>query len=276
MNKNLIILLLLLSCNTPEKYKVIGVVKEVDLGQNRLLIDHDEIPGFMVKMVMYFNLEQSVDINQFSINDSLAFDLIITKNNSYTMNYKKLGESNIIPKDDFWDSKDNQYEQKSLGDSIDDATFITLENKEIKLSDLKNDLIVVSYIFSRCPMPNMCPASIIKNQYLANHFKEENILFLLISFDYIYDTPLVLNNIYGSLNKDNLKFLSSYKHLNDIFMLTQQSGVAFWGVEENNIGHSMRTIVIDKNLKLLKTFDGIDWNPGEAKKDIENILKFYR
>ena len=59
-------------------------------------------------------------------------------------------------------------------------------------------------------------------------------------------------------------------------MLTQQSGVAFWGVEENNIGHSMRTIVIDNNLKLLKTFDGIDWNPGEAKKDIENILKLYR
>ena len=45
---------------------------------------------------------------------------------------------------------------------------------------------------------------IIKNQYLANHFKDQNILFLLISFDYIYDTPLVLNNIYGSLNKDNL------------------------------------------------------------------------
>ena len=62
MNKNLIILLLLLSCNTPEKYKVIGVVKEVNLEQNRLLIEHDEIPGFMVKMVMYFNIHESVEI----------------------------------------------------------------------------------------------------------------------------------------------------------------------------------------------------------------------
>ena len=71
-------------------------------------------------------------------------------------------------------------------------------------------------------------------------------------------------------------FLSSYNHLNDIFTLTQQSGVGFWGVEENNIGHSMRSILIDKNLKLLKTFDGIDWKPGDAKKDIENILKIYK
>ena len=125
-------------------------------------------------------------------------------------------------------------------------------------------------------MPNMCPASIVKNQYLANYFKDENISFLLISFDYIYDTPEVLKNIYGSLNKDNILFLSSYEHINDIFMLTQQSGAAFWGVQENNIGHSMRTIVIDKNLNLLKIFDGVDWKAGNAKKDIINILKIYK
>ena len=64
--------------------------------------------------------------------------------------------------------------------------------------------------------------------------------------------------------------------MNDIFTLTQQAGVAFWGVEENNIGHSMRTIVINKNLKLLRAFDGIDWKPSDAKKDIENLFKVYR
>ena len=59
-------------------------------------------------------------------------------------------------------------------------------------------------------------------------------------------------------------------------MLTQQSGAAYWGVEENNIGHSMRTVVLDKDLKLIKIFDGIDWKPKVAKKDIENILKVYK
>ncbi len=274
--KKILLALLLFSCNTPEKYKVTGIIKEIKIDQNKLLIDHDEIPGFMVKMVMYFNLDESVDINQFSINDSVSFDLVLTKNNSYTINYQNLGQSKLISEDNFWDSEDSQYEMKSIGEKINDATFLTIENKELKLSELKSDLIVISYIFSRCPMPNMCPASIIKNQYLSNHFKNDNIKFLLISFDYLYDTPVVLNNIYGSLNKDNLLFLSSYNHLNDIIMLTQQSGAGFWGVEENNIGHSMRTIVVDRNMKLIKTFDGTDWKPGEAKKDIENILKFYK
>ena len=54
------------------------------------------------------------------------------------------------------------------------------------------------------------------------------------------------------------------------------SGVGFWGVEDNNIGHTMRTIIVDENLKVVKAIDGFEWKPGDAKKDIENLLKYYR
>ena len=37
----------------------------------------------------------------------------------------------------------------------------------------------------------------------------------------------------------------------------------------------MRSILLDKNLKLIKSYDGLDWKPSEAKKDIENLLKIY-
>ena len=124
-------------------------------------------------------------------------------------------------------------------------------------------------------MPNMCPAAIVKNQYLSNYFKNENIKFLLISFDYIYDTPEVLNNIYGTLNTDNLLFLSSVNHIDDIITLSNQSGLAFWGIEENNIGHNMRTLLLDNELRLVKTFDGDNWKAAEVKESIENLLKFY-
>ena len=273
-----LITLIFLSCNTPQTYKVTGVIKEIDIENKKMLIDHDEIAGFMVQMVMFFNLHSSVDATEFSINDSISFDLIIKNNDSYTLNYTKLGYSKKIPTDDkFWDEAvDPKYSLKDLGDILDDATFLTTNNKEIKLSELNTDFTMISFIFSKCPMPNMCPAGIIKNQYLSNHFKNKNIRFILISFDYLYDTPEVLKNIYNSIQKENLTFLSSFKHMNDIFSLTQQAGVAYWGVEENNIGHNMRSIIIDKNLKLVRTFDGIDWKPGDAKNDIENLFKVYK
>ena len=56
------------------------------------------------------------------------------------------------------------------------------------------------------------------------------------------------------------------------------SQFAFWDVEDNDIGHSMRVLLISLELKLLKTWDGIDWkvvNAVNVKKDLEQILPFY-
>ena len=268
--------LFVFSCNIPKKYKVTGIIKEINKDNHKLLIDHEEIPGFMVKMVMFFNLHKTVDINQFAVNDSVIFDLIIKDKDSYTLNYEKLGTSKINDDEDFWNSdEDLKYSLKEYGDYIDNVSFLNTDNKEKSLLDFNSDFLVLSFIFSKCPMPNMCPAAIVKNQYLSNYFKDESIDFLLISFDYLFDSPEVLESMYGSIEKDNLHFLSSYNHLNDIFTLSQQSGIAYWGVEENNIGHTMRTLVVDKNLKLITTYDGMDWKPSLVKKDIENLLKVY-
>ena len=276
MNKLIYFFLYILfsSCETPTTYNVTGVIKEIDLTNNKLLIDHNEIPGFMDKMVMYFNLHQSIDLNTFSINDSVSFNLILKNNSSYTINYIIHGKSQINSDDDFFIDND-QYTLKNPGETFNNGKFLDIDNKIGNLSDFEDDYLVISYIFSRCPMPNMCPASIVKNQYLAEYFKNKNITFLLISFDYIYDTPEVLKKKYNNINKHNLKVLSSYNHVSDIFTLTQQSGVGYWGVEENNIGHNMRTVILDKNLKFIKAFDGIDWQPSEAKKEIDLLLKHY-
>ena len=73
----------------------------------------------------------------------------------------------------------------------------------------------------------------------------------------------------------NITFLSSYKHYNDLVLITKQSNLKFWGIEENNIGHTMRTLVIDKSKKIIKIYDGLDWTPGDIKKDIKNLLNIY-
>ena len=105
-------------------------------------------------------------------------------------------------------------------------------------------------------------------------WKPYNIIWKLfkISFDYIYDTPEILKDSYNSLISENLIFLSSFNHLEDIFTLTQQSGVGFWGIEENNIGHTMRTLILNKEKKLLKVYEGYNWTPAEFKRDMLNFI----
>ena len=68
---------------------------------------------------------------------------------------------------------------------------------------------------------------------------------------------------------------SYFGYINDIFTLGGQSLVSFWGIEENDIGHSLRSVLIDPERRLLKAFEGTDWRPEAAEREINNILKAY-
>ena len=275
----LFIILFYFGCSRNTTYKVTGVIKEIHIDKNKLLIDHDIIPGFMEPMVMFFNIHKNVNLQQLNVNDSVKFDLVITKESHYSLNFEILGKGIEEDNDDFLNDTDNIYKAYEVGESLSNVSFSTTDNKIYNFSEnISNRLTVISYIFSRCPMPDMCPAIISHNQFLANSFKANPYIdFIIISFDFLYDTPEVLLKEYGEIEKKhkNIQFLSSYNHYNDLVLLTKQSNLRFWGVEENNIGHTMRTIIIDKNKTILKIYDGLDWKPGNVKKDIKNLLAIY-
>jgi len=229
----------------------------------------------MMAMTMPFQLGDSTDINLYHVGDSLKFILEMGENRAIASNFQLLGKGTIPETDDMWD---DNYTSLEIGETFTDVTFLDLDSNAVKLSDSDGKFRLISYIFTRCPMPNMCPAVIVKNQYLAKAFNDvPEIEFILLSFDYIYDTPSILKSNYGSLVafNPNLKAYSSFGYINDIFTLAGQSLVSFWGIEENDIGHSLRSVLIDPERRLLKAFEGMDWRPEAAEHEINNILKAY-
>jgi protein SCO1/2 len=267
-------LLLAIGCSK-KSYPVRGTILEVRKESNEFLIHHDEIPGFMMAMTMPFKLADSLDINRFGVGDSLKFRLEMEKNKAYAADFQLLGKGTLPETDDIWD---DEYPPLEIGQIFTNVTFLDLDSNDVSLSDSDGKFRLISYIFTRCPMPNMCPAVVTKNQYLAQVFKADpNMEFVLVSFDYTFDTPTVLKNYYGGIleSNPNLIVLSSTGHLNDIFSLAGQSYVSFWGVDENDIGHTLRSVLIDPERRLMKVFEGTDWRPEAAERDIRNILKTY-
>ena len=276
--KNLIfstMLIILLGCSGQNSYSVRGTIIEVRKESNEFLINHDEIPGFMMAMTMPFTLSDSIDIHRFQVGDSLRFRLILNNEKAFAKEIQLLGKGTLPVSNDMLN---DEYTPIDIGEIITDVTLLDLDSNEVSLSSSDGKFRLISYIFTRCPMPNMCPAVVSKNQYLAQVFKDEsNIEFILASFDYAYDTPSILKHTYGSLLEfnPNIKVFSSTGHPNDIFSLAGQSLVSFWGVDENDIGHTLRSILIDPERRLMKTFDGTNWPPETAERDIKNILKAY-
>tara|TARA_B100000029_G_scaffold277524_1_gene271962 strand:- start:4495 stop:5334 length:840 start_codon:yes stop_codon:yes gene_type:complete len=270
----LLVVIFFTNCSKNKNYQVTGTILELRKESKQLLIKHDEIPGFMMPMTMPFNLLDTLGIQNLSLGDSVKFILTVNQNESYAHDFFILGKGTIITPDLDWQ---DEHEPLEIGQLLSNASFLDLDSQLVSLSDSDGKLRLISFIFTRCPMPNMCPAVVLKNSYLAEQFKNDQIEFIIISFDYLFDSPSIMKLNYSSYkNKhSNLQFYSSWNNINSIYSIAGQSFVRFWGIEENDIGHSLRSILVDNERRLLLSYDGLDWKPEKAAKDIKNILDTY-
>ena len=269
-------LIICFSCSSPEKiYSVRGTIYEVKPDSMMIVIAHDTIPDLMYPMVMPFDLKDLKEIEGLSIGDSVHFEFVWGDTSTWARNFKFVGKGKLPEDDDdFFENED--YSERDKGDIIEDVSLLDLDSSLVHLSDSDGKYRFLSFIFTRCPMPNMCPAVVIKNDYLAKAFKERNdIEFVMVSFDYKHDTPSVLKDFYGSTigGFDNWKVWSSTGHIEDVYRLAKQSGCNFWGIEENKIGHTLQSILIGPNREVLGNWPGDNWKAGNIKTAIELLMK---
>jgi protein SCO1/2 len=290
MHKILISLLILLcSCGQkkiePVIYPFKGIVIDVFKEQRKMMIKHDEVPGFMMEMTMMFNIDPSIDLDHYAIGDSLNFNFYILEEKNASsktwadqiklVGHRELTEEEVF--DDFFEED----EVIQIGEKISDFKFLNLEENEVELNAFDGKLKFISFIFSRCPMPNFCPSVILKNQYLINQFRDNaNIEFIIISFDYNYDTPKVLKKAYGSIfeNYSNIHFLSSYGYKENILKFTMEAGLGFSGIDEGDardINHTLKSLLVSPEGILIESFGGDSWLPKEVELNIKSRLKAY-
>ena len=273
----LLIILLVLSCSDSKKiYDVTGVVLDINLANKKVLVDHDSIPNFMMPMVMHFNIENKNVVKSLSKNDSVRFKFIITETSSYATDFNIIGRRiDIDDNDDFWE--DDEYSKKEIGEKLSNVTLLNINANPTSLDDYSGKYVFLSFIFTRCPVPNMCPAVVIKNGVIARNFKDnDNVKLVMVSFDYLYDTPQILKSFYGSSIEGfpNWEVLSSVEKVSDLYTLSSEIGCEYWGIEKNNIGHNLRSALIGPDKTLLKIWEGDDWLAGSVTNEIENYIKF--
>jgi len=272
--QTLILSFLALDCGSNEKiYPVKGTIYDVIPDSLIITIAHDTIPDLMMPMVMPFRVLTQKELEDLSIGDSVHFDFIWADTVTYAKNFRVIGKGTLPEDDGFFD---DEYSVKRIGQLLDNVTLLDLDSSWVQLSDSDGRYRFLSYIFTRCPMPSMCPAVVIKNNYLAESFSDhENIDFIMVSFDYIYDTPTVLKDFYGSTiqGHNNWQVWSSFGRIDDVYRLVKQSGGDFWGIEEGRIGHTLSSVLIGPDRVILGLWQGDKWQSGQVKNAIELLME---
>jgi protein SCO1 len=257
----------LLGCGPSDKhYMLTGRVVAKTPASHSLVIDHDNIPGFMAAMTMPYAVAEGVDISGIEPGDRIRARIVVKPDESYWLDSISVTDSTHRER------TVKETRQLFPGEFIPDVELTNQDGRTVHLSDFRGKTLLLTFIYTRCPMPTFCPrisslfASV--NRELAKDPKEyERTQLLSISIDPKYDTPPVLHK-YGLayLSEDPKGFAhwqftapsaENLKKLAEVFALIYEE-------QDNQISHTMSTVLVGPDGKLVKEWVTNEWTASEA------------
>jgi len=161
-----------------------------------------------------------------------------------------------------------------VGAAIPEFELIDQAGKAVALSELRGKVVAVTFIYSRCPLPDYCPRMIENFKALRDRFAARmngDLVFLTISFDPRYDTPAVLAKYAASQRAGGSGWHFLTGDPAKIERVCNAFGIQYWA-EEGLITHSLQTAVIDRSGRLAATVEGKDFTPAQLGDLVAAVL----
>ena len=275
------------SCNKPapqkpgattqsgvKRYHLTGRVVSTDKRANSVMIDGDDIPGFMAAMAMPYPVKDATLLDKLSPGDQITADIVVRGDDSWLENVVVTGHS-TPPK------PAAELHIPSAGDAVPNFKFINQDNHPISLQQYRGQTLLLTFIYTRCPFPDFCPRlshqfAEINRQLQADPALDRKTHLLSITFDPAHDTPKVLRAYAFSCSGS--KSASLFQHwefaaprLSDLPAIAH-----FFGLDYQKDGaaitHSLSTAVIGPDGRIFKWYHDSDWQPADLIKDAAGAL----
>lgn len=242
---------LLLACWGERAYIVEGVVVEVT-HPTEVVLDHKEIPGLMGPMVMPFEAKDPSLLTELQPGDRVLARFEILDEVGGVLTKVRVTGKGPAPK-----PLDRGPEPVRPGGTLPELRIPTTGGGELVLGPGQTERVALTFVYTRCPMPEFCPAILARMQALQPHLGEGQRI-LAVTLDPAHDTLDVLRAYgegagadparwqFGRLEPDALQHLALLAGLPVI----EQGG---------EIVHGVRLLVIDRGGRLLERYDDNRW-----------------
>lgn len=261
--------ILLSGCQSKTKhYDLKGQVLDKKPATNEITVKHEDIPGFMSAMTMSYSVRDQNGFRQVEPGDVIAADVITAKNgNEYWLENIRITDAsgrNAI--------KPATVRRLDIGERVPDLTLVNQDGKSFRLDDFKGKAVLITFIYTRCPMPTFCPRlsgqfAKIQDDLAKTPADFAKTHLVTISFDPKYDTPPVLRK-YGLAYLDNdptgfshWDFAST--NAGDLRKIADAFGLEYFE-EDNQIAHSMVIVLISPEGTVAKYWS-TEWTTAELE-----------
>ena len=147
--------------------------------------------------------------------------------------------------------------------------------KPVNVETFRGRPWVLTFVFTRCPMPNFCPRMSKNFSELQNTIRAANgpvaqTRLLSITIDPQFDTPAVLKE-YGQHEGADPKVWSFATGAPAEIDALAQSFAVYRQNEGGTINHGLTTALIDHEGKIVKIWRGNGWTPREVVEALNSI-----
>jgi len=270
MVKHTVALLCIVSSGCAKHYRVQGLVLQTDLAARTILVSHRPIDRYMPAMTMAFHVAPKEDLSKLAPGSRVDFDLSVGKHVTIARNLKprvtklEAGGQEI--------RVENPPNKVALGGTMPDFTLTDQSGRAVHLSDFRGRVIAVDFIYTRCPLPDVCPRLSANFAFVSKRLRGRDLELLSITIDPQYDTPATLTEYgrrYGA-DGESWRFLTgSSSQIREVAGLF---GLVYWA-EEGSITHTTATAIIGRDGKLSARIEGSSYRPDQLRDLIEHNLE---
>jgi protein SCO1/2 len=243
-------------------YSTLGLVLRVDKPADVVTISHQAFPGYMDAMVMPFDLKGSARDVALTPGDRIRFRLAVKGGRSWV---DRLEIVSAAPVDAGLQQTPVKPVLVPFGAAIPDFTLTDQAGGPVSLASLKGKVVAVTFIYSRCPLPDYCPRMVENFKSIRDRFAarmNRDLVLLTISFDPQYDTPAILAEYATSQRAGGPGWHFLTGDPANVERVCNAFGIQYWP-EEGMITHSLQTAVIDRDGRLAGTVEGKEFTPRQ-------------
>jgi protein SCO1/2 len=258
-------------------YEVRGIVRGFSPDRSTIEIEHENITGFMPAMTMPFAPRNLKDIADLKAREALVFRLAVTDKEAVIDNIRKIAVSEVhlpqIGATATPQSPDSSPRLKE-GDVLPSFSLTTEAGEALSAETLRGHPTLITFIFTRCPMPNFCPrmsSNFAELQKVIQNGRGEmaQARLLSITIDPDFDSPAVLKNYAQHAGADPKLWSFATGEAAQIDELTKAFAV-YRQAEGGTISHGLTTALISREGKIAKLWRGNEWKPKEVLAALTN------
>jgi protein SCO1/2 len=255
------------SCKSSAKtFTMTGRVVNKQPETQELLINNDNIPGFMSPMTMPYPVKDSEGFQTVQRGDVIHADIIVEPQGKFWLEHLTVvGKITPAP-------ADATSQVLTIGDKIPDVPMINQDGKTLNFAQFNGKIVLLTFIYTRCPFPNYCPLlsrqfAAVQRELAKNPNDYEKTHLISVTLDPTYDQPQVMREYGLTYVEHDPKGFEHWDFVSttpaDLRKLASSFGLTYYE-QSGTISHAMNTILLAANGTVVDTWPDSDWRVSEV------------